>query len=56
MHIHVRRGGGFAKFWIEPLELDHAHGMKTAELTRAEELVAQHVDDIRRKWNEVFGA
>ncbi len=56
MHIHVRRGGGFAKFWIEPLELDHAHGMKTAELARAEELVAQHVDDIRRKWNEVFGA
>jgi hypothetical protein len=21
MHIHVRRAGGFAKFWLEPLEL-----------------------------------
>ncbi|REJ55052.1 MAG: DUF4160 domain-containing protein [Microcystis aeruginosa DA14] len=21
MHVHVRRGGGYAKFWLEPLEL-----------------------------------
>ena len=24
MHVHVRRGGGYAKFWLEPLELDYA--------------------------------
>ena len=28
VHIHVRRGGGFAKFWIEPLELAWAKGLK----------------------------
>jgi hypothetical protein len=21
MHIHVRKAGGFAKYWIEPIEL-----------------------------------
>jgi hypothetical protein len=28
LHVHARRGGGFAKFWLEPLELDFASGMK----------------------------
>ena len=55
MHVHVRRAGGFAKFWIEPLSLDNARGMKTRELVRAEELVSENVGLIREKWNAVFG-
>ncbi|MGF7140466.1 DUF4160 domain-containing protein [Roseimarinus sediminis] len=27
VHIHVRKAGGFAKFWIEPVELEYAQGM-----------------------------
>lgn len=52
MHIHVRKAGGFAKFWMEPVTLDQAHGMKTKELARAEELIVEHEDEIRRKWHE----
>lgn len=55
MHVHTRRGGGFAKFWIEPLELEFACGMKTQELARAEQLIADNADLIRRRWHEVFG-
>ena len=54
LHVHVRKAGGFAKFWIEPLVLDFSQGMKTRELARAEELIDENVDLIRRKWNEVF--
>ncbi len=54
LHVHVRRAGGFAKFWIEPVLLDHSQGMKTKELARAEELIGQNIEVIRRKWNEVF--
>lgn len=54
MHVHVRRGGGFAKFWMEPLTLDSARGLKTQELARAEALIAEHADQIREKWHEVF--
>ena len=53
MHVHVRRAGGFAKFWVEPVLLDRSEGMKTQELARAEELIVQHIDLIRSKWNEV---
>ena len=54
VHVHVRRGGGFAKFWIEPLVLDSAHGLKTQELVRAEKLIARHADLIEEKWHEFF--
>ena len=54
MHIHVRKAGGFAKFWLEPVVLDFSHGMKTRELARAEELINVNLDMIRRRWNEVF--
>jgi hypothetical protein len=53
MHVHVRRAGGFAKFWMEPVLLDHSEGMKTQELARAEQLIIEHWDEIRRRWNEV---
>ncbi|MEB3175426.1 MAG: DUF4160 domain-containing protein [Cyanobacteriota bacterium] len=55
MHVHVRRGGGYAKFWIEPLELDYAKGLKTKEIIRAEKLVFDNLDLIRSKWQNVFG-
>ena len=56
MHVHVRRAGGSAKFWMEPLTLDSASGLKTQELARAEALIAEHSDRIREKWHEVFGS
>ena len=30
--------------------------MKTKELSRAEDLIIEHVEEIRRKWNAVFPA
>jgi hypothetical protein len=54
VHIHVRRAGGFAKFWINPLELEYSHGMKTQELSRGEDLISENVALILEKWNEVF--
>ena len=55
MHVHVRRAGGFAKFWMEPLTLDSARGLKTQELARAEALISEHADKIRENWHEAFG-
>ncbi len=54
MHVHVRKAGGFAKFWVDPVTLDHSEGMKTRELARAEELIGENLDLIRRRWNEVL--
>ena len=54
-HVHVERGDGYAKFWLEPVELVDAVGMRSRELGRARLLVIQHRIDFREKWREYFG-
>ena len=56
MHIHVRKGGGFAKFRMDPVELDFAQGMKVSELKLAEQLVGGHYELIKTKWHEIHGS
>ncbi len=56
MHIHVRKAGGFAKFWIEPVELEFSQGMKVSEIRKAEELIYDHLELIKSKWYEVHGS
>jgi hypothetical protein len=55
MHVHVRKAGGFAKYWIEPVELDFSQGMKVSDLKLAEQLIFEHLELIKSKWNEVHG-
>lgn len=56
IHIHVQKAGGFAKFWLDPIVLDFAQGMKTKDLARAEELVCENEERIRRRWNETHNS
>jgi len=56
MHVHVRKAGGFAKFWIEPVELDFSQGMKVGDIKIAEELVFEHLELIKTKWHEIHGS
>lgn len=56
IHVHVRKAGGFAKFWIEPVELDFSQGMKVSDIKLAEELINEHIELIKSKWHEVHGS
>jgi hypothetical protein len=56
MHIHVRKAGGFAKYWIEPIDLEFSQGMKVNDLKIAEKLIMNHVELIKNKWYEVHGS
>jgi hypothetical protein len=54
-HVHVRKGDGLVKFWLDPVELADDNGrMKVQELRRAEELVEEHRNRILTAWNEHF--
>ena len=37
------------------IRLDCAKGLKTKEIVRAEILITENIETIRRKWNNVFG-
>ena len=56
MHIHVRKAGGFAKYWIEPVALEYSQGMKVNELKTAEKLIKENVELINKRWYEVHGS
>lgn len=51
-HVHVRKGGGRAKFWLAPVALAHSRGLTRAELRRAHELAEEHAEDFLKRWKE----
>ncbi len=56
IHVHVRRGGGEAVFVVEPeVELRESVGFNVRELSRAEDLIDDHLELIKQKWAEHLG-
>jgi hypothetical protein len=56
LHVHVRRGGDEAKFWLEPeLAVVDSFGFNAAELNRLLRLVRQEQSRIEKAWNDHFG-
>ena len=41
-HIHVESGDNYAKFWIEPVNLEKSVGYNAKELTRLRKIVQEY--------------
>jgi hypothetical protein len=55
IHVHVRKGDGEAVFNVEgEVVLRESIGMKTKELSKAEELANENRSAIIQKWHEYF--
>jgi hypothetical protein len=55
IHIHVKKGRGEAKFWVTPnVTLAESWNLKVSELTRAQEIVVEHRQEILDFWNRYF--
>ena len=54
-HIHVRREGMVAKFWLDPVALERAGGFRRSELFAIMKLVQQYRERLLEAWNEFFG-
>lgn len=53
-HVHIERDLCEAKFWLDPVRLEHNQGFGRRELNRIRKLVRQNVNDLLRSWNEFF--
>lgn len=51
-HVHVRKGGGLAKIWLEPLRFAHSEGLNPAELRRVRQLATEHEVAFLERWHE----
>jgi hypothetical protein len=44
-----------AKFWLDPVALQHAGGFNQAELNTIGRLVQEHKEELLEGWYEFFG-
>ncbi len=51
-HVHVRRAGGVAKIWLQPVQVAYSLGLNPAELRRIRELTAEQQATFLERWNE----
>jgi len=55
-HIHVLKGEGEAKFWLQPdVVLADSHGFSRRDLTELARIVEARREEIERAWHEHFG-
>ena len=54
-HIHVRKGEKAAKFWLDPgVSLENSFDMASSELKELKFVIEEHLEMMRRKWDEYF--
>lgn len=55
IHVHIKKGEGEAKFWIDPsIVLVESWKMKVSDLTRAQEIVVEQRQKIIDAWKQHF--
>jgi len=54
IHIHVERDAALAKYWLEPVRLQHSVGFGRAELIKIASLVSENLGVIVEAWNDYF--
>jgi hypothetical protein len=55
-HVHVRREGHEAKFWLDAVRLARNQGFAEHELNRVGRLVVEHAETLREAWRDYFEA
>jgi hypothetical protein len=53
-HVHVRRGDGKGKLWLDPVALAWARGFRPGELARVREIVAGNRTVLLEAWHGDF--
>ncbi|RVT85575.1 DUF4160 domain-containing protein [Rhodobacteraceae bacterium CCMM004] len=56
VHVHVRKDGGEAKFWVTPeVRLARSAGFDARTLRRLAGVVADRAGEIEEAWHDHFG-
>ena len=53
-HIHVECGENYAKFWLEPVELQRSVGFNAAEVNELAKIVEDNKKLLKERWYEFF--
>ncbi len=53
-HVHVEKGKGRGKYWIEPVEKTYMFNFKKQEEKQVDKIVHQEQETFKKKWYEFF--
>jgi len=54
-HVHVEKGDGWGKYWIDPVSKNYMYNFTPKEEKRVDQIVRDEQDNFKNKWNEFFG-
>ena len=55
MHIHILSSNGEAKYWLEPeIALAKSFGYSNKQLSKVEQLIRRHQDELINAWQQHF--
>lgn len=54
-HVHIDKGGGTAKVWLDAVALARMTGLKSSEITHILTLVHEHRTMLLEAWHGYFG-
>lgn len=49
-HVHARKDGNEAKYWLNPIALARVRGFRQHELNEIERIIAEYRNDILQAW------
>jgi len=55
IHVHVERDDMVAKYWLDPVRLQHSGGFSRVEIRRIQAIILRNQQIILEGWNEYFG-
>lgn len=53
-HVHVEKGSGRGKYWIEPVKKCYMKNFTKQEEKKVGDIVHEEQDNFKRKWYEYF--
>ena len=54
MHIHVEKGNGIGKVWLEPINVAYMIGFTPKEEKRIMQIINDDIVNLQASWNEHF--
>jgi hypothetical protein len=53
-HVHVTKGSGYAKFWLDPVRLARSRSLRAHELAEIRRKIDQERQEFMEKWYGYF--
>jgi hypothetical protein len=52
--IHVEKGEGSAKYWLDPIEEVYSYGLKVKQRKEIKAIIELRINELKKAWHEHF--